>query len=139
MSDLIDRQAAIELVKDVCDAIMSGCKRHYDSEVGDEVYDDTLEVDAILKCNKGIRNALRDMPSAQPERKWIPVSERLPEDGTDIFVTYVDEEETRIIPVNYGRGTWFDCIFDRALDSLKVTAWMPLPEPWKGEDDADNS
>jgi len=74
MDDLISRQAAIELVKDVCDAIMSGCKRHYDSEVGDEVYDDTLEVDAILKCNKGIRNALRDMPSAQPERKkgrWI--------------------------------------------------------------------
>jgi len=67
MSDLIDRQAAIELVKDVCDAIMSGCKRHYDSEVGDEVYDDILEVDAILRCNKGIRNALRDMPSAQPE------------------------------------------------------------------------
>lgn len=67
MSDLISRQAAIELVKDVCDAIMSGCKRHYDSEVGDEVYDDTLEVDAILKCNKGIRNALRHMPSAKPE------------------------------------------------------------------------
>ena len=67
MADPIDRQTAIELVKDVCDAIMSGCKRHYDSEVGDEVYDDTLEVDAILKCNKGIRNALRDMPPAQPE------------------------------------------------------------------------
>ena len=68
MDDLISRQAAIELVKDVCDAIMSGCKRHYDSEVGDEVYDDILEVDAILKCNKGIRNALRDMPSAQQKK-----------------------------------------------------------------------
>lgn len=67
--DSISRRAAIELVKAVCDAIMSGCKSHYDTEVGDEVYDDTLEVDAILKCNKGIRNALRDMPSAQPERK----------------------------------------------------------------------
>lgn len=65
--DTISRQAALELVKDVCDAIMSGCKSHYSSEVGDEVYDDILEVDAILKCNKGIRNALRDMPSAQPE------------------------------------------------------------------------
>lgn len=94
-------------------------------------------IDAVIKrdANCGIDSAevLKALPSAQPERKWIPVSERLPEDGTDIFVTYVDEEETRIIPVNYGRGTWFDCIFDRALDSLKVTAWMPLPEPWKGD------
>lgn len=67
MTDLISRTNAIELVKEVCDAIMSGCKSHYDSEIGDEVYDDILEVDAILKCNKEIRKALKAMPSAQPE------------------------------------------------------------------------
>ena len=73
--DTISRTDAIELVKDVCDAVMSGCKSHYDSEVGDAVYDDILEVDAILKCNKEIRKALKELPSAQPERKkgrWIP-------------------------------------------------------------------
>ena len=64
---LIGRRAAIDLVRDVCDAIMSGCNSHYESEVGDEVYDDILEVDAILKCNKEIRKALKGMPSAQPE------------------------------------------------------------------------
>ena len=69
MIDLISRQAAIDLVKDVCDAIMSGCDSHYDSETGDEVYNDILEVDAILKCNKEIRIALVNMLSAQPERK----------------------------------------------------------------------
>lgn len=75
--------------------------------------------------------------TVQPERKtgrWIPISEKLPEEDADILVTYVDGEEVRIIPVNYGRGTWFDCILDNALDSLKVTAWMPLPEPWKGDE-----
>lgn len=71
MDRLISQQAAIELAKDVCDAIMSGCKSHYDSEVGDEVYDDILEVDAILKCNKEIRKALKAMPSAQPQRKSV--------------------------------------------------------------------
>lgn len=71
-------------------------------------------------------------PTIEPQR-WIPCSERLPEEDTDILVTYVDGEETRIIPVNYGRGTWFDCIFDRALDSLNVIAWMPLPEPYRKE------
>jgi len=64
--DCVSRQYAIELVKDVCDAIMSGCNSHYDSEVGDEVFDDILEVNAILTCNKEIRKALKGLPSAQP-------------------------------------------------------------------------
>ena len=73
--DSIDRQAAIDLVKDVCDAIMSCCGSHYDEETDDEVYDDIREIDAILKCNKEMRIALKNMPSAEPERKtgkWIP-------------------------------------------------------------------
>ena len=61
--DTISRKAAIELVKDVCDAIMSGCESWYDPETEDEVYKDIREVDAILKCNKEIRIALRNMPS----------------------------------------------------------------------------
>lgn len=72
-----------------------------------------------------------DAPTIEPEPHWIKCSERLPEEDTDILVTYVDGEEARIIPVNYGRGTWFDCIFNSALDSLKVIAWMPLPEPYR--------
>ena len=67
MSDLISRKDAIDLVKDVCDAIMSSCDSHYDPETGDEVYNDIFEVDAILKCNKEIRIALANLPSAQPE------------------------------------------------------------------------
>ena len=67
MDDYISRQAAINLVKDVCGAIMSGCESWYDPDVEDEVYKDILEVNAILKCNKEIRIALRNMPSAQPK------------------------------------------------------------------------
>jgi hypothetical protein len=67
MDDLISKQDALELVRDVCDAIMSCCGSHYDEETEDEVYDDIREVDAILKCNKEIRIALKNMPSAQTE------------------------------------------------------------------------
>ena len=63
--DLISRQDAIDLVRDVCDVILSGCGCHYDSEVEDEVYDDVHEVDTILKCNKEIRKSLKDLPSAR--------------------------------------------------------------------------
>ena len=71
------------------------------------------------------QNADIAMPSAQ---QWIPVSERLPEEGVQVLVTddagglatidvdcgYFDEE--------YGRFEWFH--------SQNVTAWMPLPEPY---------
>ena len=65
--DLIERQAAIDLVRDVCNAVMSGCESLHDPETEDEVYEDIREVDAILKCNKEVRIALRNMPSAQQD------------------------------------------------------------------------
>lgn len=65
MSDTISRKDAIDLVRDVCDAIMSGCESWYDSETEDEVYKDILEVNAILKCNKEIRIALANLPSVK--------------------------------------------------------------------------
>ena len=91
MDDLIRRQDALGLVRDVCDAIMSCCGSHYDEETEDEVYDDILEVDAILKCNKEIRIALKNMPSAQPEIvrcKDCTHRPTLDEDGELSFPTY---------------------------------------------------
>lgn len=58
---------------------------------------------------------------------WIPCSERLPERNNYVLVT--DNGETDI-----GRrfdGRWLDCYGDKLKD---VTAWQPLPEPWKGEE-----
>jgi hypothetical protein len=89
-------------------------------------------VDAVgVLDSEDIKAVFAMLPSAQPEHRWIPYSERMPEEETDILVTYIDGEETRIIPVNYGRDKWFDCIFNRALDSFKVIAWMPLPEVYR--------
>lgn len=68
------------------------------------------------------------------EQRRIPVSEkRLPDDGEDVLVTYVDGEEIRVIPANYDMGIWFDNIFNIALDPLKITAWQPVPEAYKAE------
>ena len=59
--------------------------------------------------------------------RWIPVTERLPEDGSDILAVQSCCGEVRIIPANYDRGVWYDCIFNRIAEH--ITHWMPLPEP----------
>ena len=65
-------------------------------------------------------------------QKWIPVTERLPEDDSDVLAYLRIGEEGRIYPANYAKGMWFDCIFNAPATDT-TTHWMPLPEPPKGE------
>lgn len=75
---------------------------------------------------------------AQPQvGGWIPVTEKLPENGCGVLVT-VNGKHNNIIFVNAleiaeYRNTegW---IIEGYLDWLDpdVTAWQPLPEPYKG-------
>ena len=61
-NDSISKSAAINLVSNVCKHILDCCKSHFDSECGDEVYDNIDEVNAILECNKQIRSGLKNLP-----------------------------------------------------------------------------
>ena len=63
MSELIDKQAALDLVRDKCLEILDRCDSHYDVDVEDYVYDDPAIFNTILTCNKEIRNALSEMPT----------------------------------------------------------------------------
>ena len=67
-----------------------------------------------------------DLEQDEKENGWIPVSERLPEDGT--YITTLDgelvgQEEPFTGMCGIEKGKWDDedC----------VIAWMPLPEPYK--------
>lgn len=59
--------------------------------------------------------------------RWIPVTERLPEDGQAILAVQSWDGKARIVPANYDRGLWYDCIFDCPAEH--ITHWMPVPEP----------
>ena len=63
MSDLVSKDSVIELVKKTSMEILEQCKDHYDSEIDDYVYDDIREVATILKLNKAIQNAIKNMES----------------------------------------------------------------------------
>ena len=78
-------------------------------------------------CEKCVDSAIEETLKA--ERRWIPVSERIPEDGSDILVYCDDGEETRIVACNYDNGVWFDCVFNTVMVFKNITHWMPLPKP----------
>ena len=75
-------------------------------------------------------NVLRDLPSAQPEQRWIPVTERLPEEGEIVLTQAKFKDDVKMavssrIDYNYWT-TW-------GTRDINIIAWMPLPEPYKGE------
>ena len=74
----------------------------------------------------------KEQATSDETSKWIPVTERLPENDSDVLAYLRIGEEGRIYPANYASGMWFDCIFNTPATET-TTHWMPLPEPPKGE------
>lgn len=72
-----------------------------------------------------------------PEQRWIPCSERLPEERKEVLVCY-DYKGHRFVLIGTLYGEKFHGYDDEYLTPegrkyRKAVAWMPLPEPWKGE------
>lgn len=65
-------------------------------------------------------------------QQWIPVTERLPECFKRVLVCRKNED-TPIVEQGYKDvGDWWKVYGTR---TKKVTHWMPLPEPPKGEEE----
>lgn len=118
----------------------------------------------VMTCDRHIK-ILKGLPSAQPvedaramcgecdawnqyknypQTRWIPCSERLPEEEKAYLVTFASG--------NVGMSSWhkdtFNRGFNRGFDAyltgvtedgeceyFGVVAWMKKPEPWKGGPD----
>ena len=89
-----------------------------------------------------------EMPSAQPEQKWILCDERMPEEhewlgtkkfGTtmsdEVYVTFENskgESFTKHLHFYNGELSSYDKThMDVWYKDYKPIAWMPLPEPYK--------
>ena len=129
VSDSISRQSAIDAVRKntfrLTFAEEQNCEGHV-AWSAEAVYSDVME------------GALLELPSAQPEPKWIPVTERLPEEEKKRYWVCTDTEyqcECRWTNNRFGMGEfdeWGWSIFDIPHYS-HVVAWMPLPEPYREE------
>lgn len=110
----------------------------------------------VVTCDE-LGRELEKLQSAQPEQRWIPVTEKLPEDLEEVNVTWINhipepyynflKDKSFTGSAVYYRGDWYwyssrctDILaeygtngMDKVDDGIEITAWMPLPEPYGGE------
>ena len=86
--------------------------------------------DAIESTSKAYQMMAEAYESEVTKHGWIPVTQRLPEDGSDVLAYLKCADNSRIAAANYYKGTWQDCIMGRLYLTEEgfVTHWMPLPE-----------
>jgi hypothetical protein len=77
--------------------------------------------------------ALETVPSVQPEPRWVSCSERLPEHGGRYLISVLDgvNRRTTVAPYLPRCKAW---TMTGRMAYWKVIAWMPLPEPYKEEE-----
>ncbi len=83
-----------------------------------------------------LKQRILKLPPVIPKTDWIPVSERLPDEGGKYLVTceiyytpdHVDERDHRKgIEIMY-----YDKEYGQGFSNNEVYAWMPLPKLWEG-------
>ena len=133
MGDLIDRQEALKKLAAYIHMI--------DKTMGKG----TLTDDDCMEAAKSVLGE-DELPAAQPEQRWIPCSERLPEEhewiGTKKFGTTISDEVyvtfespkgerfTKHLNFQNGKVSSFTDVFYKGAVPI---AWMPLPASYKGE------
>ena len=89
----------------------------------------------MTSCNGiaiGLRMAIETIESHPKTGEWIPVTERLPKESETVLVTYETIDDRYVHTADYGRGKWWMGAICR---DKGVTAWMPCPEAYVGDED----
>lgn len=112
-------------------------KQDYESfgEEDDDYIREKLVLDSYCK---GVEDVLKILENMKQEPKWIPVSEKQPEESDDYLITNDDGDVEMAYfahPKDYtiSKGEWREICYEE-----DVVAWMTLPEPYKGGNERAN-
>ena len=115
-------------------------------------------IEELSRLHEAQRQNLITLMNEDPEMEWIPVAERLPEEGTAVNITWVNHRP--VIYYQHIKGKpqtatgvyyrrkwyWWSAVVqdylaeygkwepDEMDAAIEVTHWMPLPEPSKGDE-----
>lgn len=117
---------------------------------------DTANILCTLDADKRCDALQMAITALQNLQVWIPVSERLPEDYVPVNITWVNHNpdpyyaDIKDVPFTAtgicykGKWYWYSAVCEDylkeygeryetdAVDAdIEVTAWMPLPEPYR--------
>ena len=90
-------------------------------------------------AGKAAMDAIKNLPSVESEQRWIPVSEKLPEDEYVLISkrpTKISGDKwsvaiaIRTADPRSGKIQWRDSGFGVIQDN-EVLAWMPRPKPYQ--------
>lgn len=134
------------------------------SMMSDDLISRQAAVNALCRgegCGNICRRALECLPSAQPEQRWTPVSEGLPRENGWYQCTVIVNDLPRTTELFYKNDKWLNnqrigmfntydiygyghttekhkLSYQELISEFdwteNVVAWMPLPDPWKGEE-----
>jgi len=116
---LIDKDATLKAIADYLRADLADCNHYY------------------LQGAQDVAEVVENMPE---RGGWIPCSERLPENMSNILVTngrvaleaYYRDESFIGASIYRPNQPWL------CLEISDAIAWQPLPEPWKEAEDEIN-
>ena len=111
---------------------------------------------------EGLEEIINNQPTIEIS-KWTPVTKATPKDGELVNITWINhnpepyyeaiKDKPFTATAYYFKGAWYwfssttedyleeygDCPWDRIDTDLEITAWMPLPQPYKEDKEESNA